>query len=249
MLGNLDEVLARIGPTDRVLDVGGGLRPIARADVVLDSNPMANIQSVLGGGAPRFSEKSWIVHDVNDRRGFPFGDNEFDFVFCSHLLEDIRDPVFVCQEIARVGKRGYIEVPSRESESSIGIQSGYFTGYMHHRWFVEHTGGRIVFTHKSPLIHEFPILQCPSPRTPYLAVHWEGEVRAEERLLYHSSEFADDLIRAAIPWHPEVPADEFTRRARAQMFPHEHPRSPIRKVYGRLSRATLRLRNAISLAA
>src|SRR3954447_8604716 len=111
MLGDLPAVLAAIGPNDRVLDVGGGLRPLSRADVILDTNPMEELIEPIGAGPQRFSRETWIVHDVNDKRGLPFADQSFDFVFCSHLLEDVRDPIFVCQELQRVGKRGYIETP------------------------------------------------------------------------------------------------------------------------------------------
>jgi hypothetical protein len=32
-------------------------------------------------------------------------------VICSHTLEDIRDPLWVCSEMIRIGKAGYIELP------------------------------------------------------------------------------------------------------------------------------------------
>ena len=47
---------------------------------------------------------------------WPFPDKTFDFVVCSHLLEDVRDPITVCRELCRVGKAGYIETPSRIRE-------------------------------------------------------------------------------------------------------------------------------------
>ena len=42
----------------------------------------------------------------------PFEDKEFDFVFAIHLLEHIPNPSDICSELMRIGKRGYIEVPT-----------------------------------------------------------------------------------------------------------------------------------------
>ncbi len=75
-------------------------------------------------------------------------DDWFDFAICSHLLEDVRDPLTVCRELSRVAKRGYIEVPSRAREIyskawlfHLRAGPGRMTeaGFYHHRWYVEHT--------------------------------------------------------------------------------------------------------------
>ena len=57
----------------------------------------------------------------------------------SHLLEDIRDPLFVCEQLIRVAKKGYIEVPSFYREVSKAKHSDTSSGYDHHRWIVEYT--------------------------------------------------------------------------------------------------------------
>ena len=49
-------------------------------------------------------------------------DGFFDFAICSHTLEDVCDPVWVCEELARVAKAGYIEVPSRLEEQAWSFQ-------------------------------------------------------------------------------------------------------------------------------
>ena len=65
---------------------------------------------------------TWIQRDICDREPYPFDDDELDFVICSHTLEDVRDPIWVCSEMARIAKAGYIEVPSRLEEQSYGFQ-------------------------------------------------------------------------------------------------------------------------------
>lgn len=53
----------------------------------------------------------------------PFKDKEFDFVYCSHVLEHVVDPIRACRELMRVARRGYIETPTPERISGL-IQHG-----------------------------------------------------------------------------------------------------------------------------
>ena len=57
-------------------------------------------------GPERFSADTWVQRDICDREPYPFEDEQFDFVVCSHTLEDVRDPIWVCDEMVRVAKRG-----------------------------------------------------------------------------------------------------------------------------------------------
>src|SRR5690349_19471584 len=89
-------------PDDAVgLAVGGWARPFARADWVLDLMPYET-RGLYGyeqgdRSQERFSPDTWIVRDMCAREPWPFSDSQFDFAICSHTLEDIRDPVWVCQ--------------------------------------------------------------------------------------------------------------------------------------------------------
>ena len=49
---------------------------------------------------------------------WPFADDFFDFAVCTFTLEDVRDPIRVCEEMSRVAKAGYVEVPSLLDELS-----------------------------------------------------------------------------------------------------------------------------------
>lgn len=150
-----ERILALLADNDQVLDVGGGARPFERADWVLDLMPYED--RGLYGPAPdpareRFSARTWVTRDMCDRRPWPFEDRQFAFSVCSHTLEDVRDPLFVCSELIRTSKAGYLEVPSRLEEQAYGVH-GPWVGWSHHRWLIDVVGDEIVFVFKSHVIH------------------------------------------------------------------------------------------------
>lgn len=150
---NVQMVLATIGPEDKVLDIGGWWKPFTRADYVVDVAPYA---TRAGGGhigplPERFSAATWFQRDIC-RDPLPFADKEIDFAYCGQTLEDVRDPLWVCQEMIRVAKRGYIEVPSIWIECQYGIDAGElsprYPGYEKHRWLVLIEDNRLTFIPK-----------------------------------------------------------------------------------------------------
>jgi len=75
----------------------------------------------------------------------PFADKEFDFAYCSHVLEHVEDPAAACKELMRIAKRGYIETPSPAKDlwlDTIAVSN--------HRWAVERVSGKLVFTEYTP---------------------------------------------------------------------------------------------------
>lgn len=144
------EVLGWIGVDDRVLDLGGAADVFPRADVVIDALPWERrTPSRLADVPERFTRDSWVVGDVCDRAVWKrFGDKSFDFVVCSHILEDVRDPIFLCSQLVRVARAGYIECPSRFRECARSRAEDVHAGWGHHRWIVDLDGDRLVFTPK-----------------------------------------------------------------------------------------------------
>jgi hypothetical protein len=161
---NSDVVMELLKPTDTVLDIGGWALAFNRANYVMDSGSYESRDyynrtfaknhpfPLLGGSKEYFSKDSWIQRDICDKAPFPFRDKEIDYVICSHTLEDIRDPLWVCSEMIRVAKRGYVEVPSRVWETCRGSERGV-VGLSHHRWLIDITGNRIDFLMKFHGIH------------------------------------------------------------------------------------------------
>ena len=133
-LQNARKILSIIQDNHKVLDIGGWFEPFNRANFVIDIMPYETRRrdrSVTPDIPEHFTKDTYIQRDLCEREPFPFEDKEFDFVICSHTLEDLRDPIWVCSEIVRVGKAGYIEVPSRIAESTLGIESLFYCGWYH----------------------------------------------------------------------------------------------------------------------
>lgn len=101
-------LIKNIGKEDLVLDIGSGDKPFWRADIIVDKF-LKDDQQRHSGSVMYDKRKLFIEADVEK---LPFKDKIFDFVFCSHLLEHVKNPDTAISEIVRVGKRGYIEVPS-----------------------------------------------------------------------------------------------------------------------------------------
>ena len=211
------EILRRLPEDARVLDVGGWAAPLERADWVIDLLPHAT-RGLYGASDPareRFTAETWVQRDICDREPWPFDDDSFDFVICSQTLEDIRDPVFACSEIARVGRAGYLETPSWRAELMHGV-SGTWTGHSHHRWLVRCDAGRaaVEFLFKFHIVHADPYRM---PRHPLPALDlieflwWEGSFSAHERIVMEPVAL-DAELRAFVAEHaPPAPAG---RRAR-----------------------------------
>jgi hypothetical protein len=193
---SLERLLRQLGPDDRVLDVGSWFQPLTRADWVLDVMPY---ETRASGGRQgplpeRFTKETWVQRDICDREPWPFEDDHFDFAVCTHTLEDVRDPIWVCSELIRVAKAGYIEVPSRLEEHSYGFQ-GPWVGWGHHRWLVDITGNRIEFVMKHHVIHgpeanHFPsrFYRTLSEEDKAQKLWWEGSFEYDERIMLTAEE-------------------------------------------------------------
>ena len=97
--------------------------------------------------------KSNKIVDFTTQR-LPYEDNEFDFVYCRHTLEDLTYPFLLLHELARVGKAGYIETPSIMAElcREVDASSPPYRGFHHHVWFTWVEDNVINFCHKFPLV-------------------------------------------------------------------------------------------------
>jgi 2-polyprenyl-3-methyl-5-hydroxy-6-metoxy-1,4-benzoquinol methylase len=57
---------------------------------------------------------------------------KFDFSICTHVFEDVRDPLFVAKGLMTISKAGFISMPNKHTEFW-NIESPAYLGYCHHR--------------------------------------------------------------------------------------------------------------------
>ena len=218
MLNNPEEVLKFIGPHDRVLDIGGATEVFPRANAVIDILPYeARSIEDLDPIEEQFTEEDWYVGDICSPSIWNnFEDNEFDFVICSHVLEDIRDPLFVCSQMIRIGKAGYIETPSRFRECAKVDSSDPVSGWEHHRWIVDVEAGKILFTPKFAWAHRFDYLGEAKRHllhdfsNQFISIHWIGSFDYTERVHKGSPLEVENLFYFYENYPFDNPRREFT---------------------------------------
>ncbi|MBI1852401.1 MAG: glycosyltransferase [Planctomycetes bacterium] len=198
---NAARMVERFGirETDRVLDVGGGFYPFKRADVITDLS--FSDTTNRNGAQMLFTEGKRYVECPAET--LPFRDKEFDFVFCSHVLEHTVDPAAACGEIQRVGKRGYIEVPHKFSE--------YLTGNPTHRWLVTPKDGGLRFEAKNFIESPFQnVLHSHIVNDP----EFQGVAAGSFR----------NLLNIQLAWTGSFPVEVVRTVERGERFDYDDPR-------------------------
>jgi hypothetical protein len=217
---NVSRLVGELPAEALVLDVGAWASPFNRAQWILDAEPFETrgYYKTFGGlafqGGERewFSKKTWVERDICGREPWPFTDKQFDFVICSHTLEDIRDPLWVCAELIRVGKAGYIEVPSRVFESTRGVERPQTAGLSHHRWLIDIDGDEIRFLLKYHFIHSHwrynlsnAYLRSLPPEAAVQWLWWNGDFRFSEVTIHGLANQERELERFVQATNPRSP--------------------------------------------
>ena len=84
-----------------ILDIGCNIAPVEYAQTVADIQDFSNF----------YKEKNKKFILIQNKI-LPFKDNEFDFVYASHVIEHVDDVSFFINELKRISTQGYIELPS-----------------------------------------------------------------------------------------------------------------------------------------
>jgi len=139
---NLEYVSSLVKEGAKVLEIGPGQIPFSKATHFCgwtqeEKNKLNNYKIV----------------DVA-KHIFPYGDKEFDFVYCRHVIEDLWNPMHALEEISRIAKEGYIETPSPVCEMSKQVDGGSpsYKGYAHHRYIVWYDANVLNLLPKFPIV-------------------------------------------------------------------------------------------------
>jgi FkbM family methyltransferase len=130
-----------INPNDKVLDIGSGNRPLKLATHFMDIAINNHVYGRAGVPFKYVKGKPLFECNIED---LPFEDKEFDFVYCSHVLEHVINPKKACDELMRVAKRGYVETPKPHKDMLMNQAQ-----ISNHIWAVENINNKLVFTEYS----------------------------------------------------------------------------------------------------
>ncbi|MBD2125281.1 methyltransferase domain-containing protein [Microcoleus sp. FACHB-1] len=139
----MQQVMASIASeSSLVVEIGPGHIPFALATEFVDWQT-----------SPSLAGKTIHCLDINNDP-LPYEDKCVDFIYCRHTLEDLYNPFWLCKEMSRVAKAGYIETPSPVAETCRGVDAGSppWRGYIHHRYLVWSDEDVLTFLPKYPVI-------------------------------------------------------------------------------------------------
>ena len=207
---NLRRVCDHAGHSRRVLAVGAAHGLLHAATHVIDGAPYDAAAVPLDPHIRRRSiMATWTQADIC-ATPWPYPDKYFDFAFCAHVLEDVRDPLAVLREISRVARAGYIETPSRAREIFVAATFPWLAarlgrkpevGFPNHRWYVENVHGQFRFLAKtaetivSPdyVLTRRELGRDLSEEESGLGVFWSDRIDGREVVLPNSREISYEL--------------------------------------------------------
>lgn len=162
-----------------ILDIGPSKNPIKSSTHLLDYIDNSKI----------FPDKVFVCHDINKSESLPFEDKYFDFIFCSHVLEHVDNPINLLNEINRIGKSGIIIVPTKLSDNLYSIDATKFNDvylndrYGHKFWFDYGKFSSIEISKRSRIIRRIPQnenelkkLFFEIPNFYELCFYWEDDI-------------------------------------------------------------------------
>ena len=156
-------------PDWKILDLGCGL----------DGIKLANVYADIEDYSSDYQGFRFVQTEASKT---PFEDKEFDFVFCNHIAEHVPDPQAFCNELGRISKRGFIEVPLPFFDNFvIGNSNPPPHG---HVWWVTYDDIRnnIVFKERKRIVEEMALPRDTSFLLPFfresmiLELYWEDNI-------------------------------------------------------------------------
>jgi ubiquinone/menaquinone biosynthesis C-methylase UbiE len=164
----------KIKKNELVIDIGSGDKPFWRGDVFLDNLNLGNKQRITGKSTVH-NLGTFVNGDITKTK---FKSKTFDFSFCSHLLEHVEHPDLVINEITRISKRGYIEVPNGLIESIKPFHS--------HLWFIYYVNNKLVFVRKTQKAHDILSQNgkhyqylVKDIKNPFIRIYWKKNIPFE----------------------------------------------------------------------
>ena len=125
-------------PNWNILDIGCGYTANNFANTVADVQDLSSF----------YKNKKFVK--IIDKK-LPFKNNEFDFVITSHVIEHVKDFTFFINEIERITKQGYIELPTRLGDNIV------FENLEDHIWWFKYDDEQntLIASNKNQILEPF----------------------------------------------------------------------------------------------
>ncbi len=159
----------------KILDIGCNIAPVEFAQTVADVQNFSKFY--------KDKNKKFVL--IKDKT-LPFSNNQFDFVYASHVIEHVEDVSFFISELKRISRQGYIELPSI-LEDNIVLSSNSSDD---HKWMFKFNDvEKVLLVEKKKQLIEpfithgvlFDSLRKNFRSSLVLELYWENEINYEFR--------------------------------------------------------------------
>ena len=101
-----------------------------------------------------FNKNNLKYTKIEPNKKLPFKDKEFDYVILSHVLEHVPNLLEFKDELVRIGKSGYIELPTKFYDN---VVFGSDEPILGHKWWFEYNDDEkiLYYTKKIDAIEKF----------------------------------------------------------------------------------------------
>ncbi len=133
-----------------------------------------------------FNKNNLKYTKIEPNKKLPFKDKEFDYVILSHVLEHVPNLLEFKDELVRIGKSGYIELPTKFYDN---VVFGSDEPILGHKWWFEYNDDEkiLYYTKKIDAIEKFISVGTSWKFQEYfedsfiLQFYWEGDFQMKER--------------------------------------------------------------------
>ncbi len=192
---------------DQLEDLDGSISVVDLGCGTSGSCPSADVLVDRADWSSKFPDKRFVVHDLNNLP-LPFSDGEFDFSFCSHILEHVDDPVKFLSEVTRISKSGYIEVPSPIIDNL--VSGNDIHDPFGHKWwcFFDDVENRLILRPRRHIVQttvSIPELNMLYPffRPSFvLELYWQDSINLEmgDEVYFYEDKMYDLSTANVTPW-------------------------------------------------
>jgi 2-polyprenyl-3-methyl-5-hydroxy-6-metoxy-1,4-benzoquinol methylase len=148
--------------------------------------PEANNFADIEDYSENFKKLNLPYTQIKPNEKLPFKDKEFDYVILSHVMEHVPNLLEFRDEIVRVGKAGYIELPTKLNDN---IVFGCDEEVLGHKWWFEFDDDnqQLLYTEKKDVLEKFLSVGSVWKLQKYyedsfiLQFYWENNINLKER--------------------------------------------------------------------